>query len=104
VTVENPSPNNPPQISGTPSPTATIDQQYLFLPSVSDPDGDNLTFSIVNRPSWTTFKATTGRFRGTPEQGDEGVYDNIDISVSDADLTVSLPAFRLPWPGKPPDR
>jgi len=95
VTVENPNPNSPPQISGTPPTSATVDQQYLFLPSASDPDGDDLTFSIVNRPSWASFNATTGRLRGTPVAGDEGIYSNIEISVSDTDLTASLPAFAI---------
>jgi len=83
VTVENLSPNDPPQISGTPSSMATVDQQYLFLPSASDPDGDDLTFSIVNRPSWASFNATTGRLRGTPTDGDVVVYTGIVISVGD---------------------
>jgi len=95
VTVENLSPNTPPQISGTPPPTATVDQQYLFLPNASDTDGDNLTFSIVNRPAWASFDATTGQLSGTPVQGEEGVYDNIEISVSDADSTASLPLFAI---------
>ena len=95
LTVENLSPNNPPQISGTPPSVATVDQQYLFLPSASDPDGDDLTFSIVNRPSWASFNAATGRLRGTPVQGEEGVYDNIEISVSDADMMTSLPVFAI---------
>jgi len=106
VTVENLNPNDPPQISGAPPTTATVDQQYLFLPNASDPDGDGLTFSIVNRPSWASFNATTGRLRGTPVEGDEGVYSNIEISVSDGELSAALPAFSVtvenPNPNSPP--
>jgi len=92
VTVENLSPNNPPQINGTPPTTATVDQQYLFLPSASAPDGDDLTFFIVNRPARASFNATTGRLRGTPVDGD--IYSNIEISVTTASYRRRCPPFR----------
>jgi len=28
-------------------------------------------------------------------QGEEGVYDNVEVSVSDAEMTTSLPAFSI---------
>ena len=30
----------------------------------TDPNGDALTFSIQNRPSWATFSTSTGRLSG----------------------------------------
>jgi len=95
VTVQNVSINSAPQIIGTPLRTVTVDQQYLFLPSASAPDGDDLTFSIANTPVWASFDATTGSLRGTPVEGDEGVYENIVISVGGANLMVSLPVFAI---------
>ena len=34
------------------------------LPTASDPDGQPLTFSIRNRPSWAAFDTATGRLQG----------------------------------------
>jgi hypothetical protein len=68
---------------------------YQFQPSASDADGDPLTFSIQNRPSWATFNTSTGRLSGTPSLLDIASYSNIVISVSDGQASASLPAFSL---------
>jgi hypothetical protein len=87
--------NRAPTISGSPATSVTAGQQYRFLPAASDPDGDRLTFSIVNRPSWATFNTATGELGGTPGSGNTGPYSNIQISVSDGTLTASLPVFSI---------
>jgi hypothetical protein len=70
-------------------------EQYTFRPTASDPDGDSLTFSVTNRPSWATFDAATGALDGTPSLGDAGVYSGISITVSDGSLSDSLPGFSI---------
>ena len=70
-------------------------QAYSFQPSATDANGDVLTFSIQNRPSWATFSPTTGRLSGTPTTSQAGVYSNIVISVSDGKATRSLGAFSI---------
>jgi len=87
--------NRAPTISGTPVTTATEGQAYSFQPSASDPDGDSLTYSITNKPSWASFSSSTGRLSGTPAAGSAGTYGNIVISVSDGRLSASLPAFSI---------
>jgi hypothetical protein len=88
-------PAAPPTISGTPPANVVAGQAYSFAPSASDPGGNALTFSIVNRPSWATFSTTTGQLTGTPTAANVGSYANITISVSDGTLTASLPAFTV---------
>ena len=61
----------------------------------ADPDGDTLTYSIQNRPSWATFNTSTGRLSGTPTAAHAGSYANIIISVSDGAASASLPAFTI---------
>ena len=87
--------NRPPVISGTPSTSVMQGTAYSFQPTASDPDGNSLTFSITNRPSWATFSATTGRLTGTPGAGNVGTTSNIVIRVSDGTATTSLAAFSL---------
>lgn len=87
--------NHPPVISGTPPSSVVAGQPYDFLPVASDPDGNALTFSIKNRPSWATFSSTTGRLQGTPRVADARVYSNIVISVRDWRRSTSLPAFSI---------
>src|SRR5690606_37248397 len=97
--------NNRPTISGTPSSTVQVGQQYSFRPTVNDPDGDSLTFSIANQPAWANFSRSTGRLWGTPSSSHVGEYINIRISVSDGKATAQLPAFSIevvPPPNRAP--
>ena len=89
------SPNNPPQISGSPASQVVVGNNYSFTPSTSDADGDSLSFGIQNRPGWTQFDVATGRLSGTPSQGTEGTYSDIRISVSDGSASASLPQFSI---------
>ncbi len=87
--------NAPPTITGTPPTTATVGTSYAFAPAASDPNGDVLTFSIVNKPTWVSFTASTGRLQGTPAAANVGTAGNIVISVSDGQSSTPLPAFAI---------
>lgn len=87
--------NSPPNISGSPQSAIKIGDIYSFVPSASDPDGDPLTFSIRNKPVWAQFNASTGQLSGQPTLGNVGVFDNIEISVSDQTSTATMPRFSI---------
>ena len=87
--------NAAPTIAGAAPTAAREGQAYDFRPTAADPDGDPLTFTIANRPSWASFNATTGRLSGTPAAGTVGVYSQITIRVSDGRLVATLPAFSI---------
>jgi hypothetical protein len=87
--------NAAPTITGTPATTATVGTQYSFTPLASDADGDALTFTIANAPSWATFNTTTGRLQGTPGAGNVGTFGNIRIGVTDGTATAQLAAFSI---------
>lgn len=87
--------NHAPTIEGTP-PTAILkESSYRFTPNASDADGDTLSFSITNKPSWATFNTATGELSGTPGNDNAGTTSNIVISVSDGTASASLQAFSL---------
>ena len=87
--------NDAPEISGSPYTAILVGDVYSFTPSASDADGDQLTFSIRNQPGWAIFDSITGRLSGSVLPGDEGVYDEIRISVSDGNTSRSLPDFSI---------
>lgn len=99
-------PDQAPSISGSPATTVVAGNAYSFAPSASDPDGNPLTFSIKNTPTWASFNTSTGALTGTPSSTQTGTYSNILISVSDGILSASLPAFTItvssPPSGSPP--
>lgn len=87
--------NAPPTITGTPATLVQVGSSYSFLPTASDPEGETLGFSIVNKPAWATFNAATGALTGTPDADDVGTTSGIIIRVSDGTSTRSLPSFTL---------
>jgi hypothetical protein len=87
--------NRAPRISGTPPNAATVGTAFSFRPTARDPDGNRLTWRIVNRPGWATFDTSTGRLSGTPTAKSEGVFIGIRISVTDGKATASLPPFAI---------
>jgi hypothetical protein len=95
IAVTAPTTNRPPTITGSPPATATQGTLYTFTPTASDPDGDALTFSIANRPTWATFNPTNGTLQGTPGASHIRTYGNIVISVSDGTASAPLPQFSI---------
>lgn len=87
--------NSAPIIQGNPPRGVLVNNMYDFEPQASDADGDSLTFSIQNKPSWATFDPSTGRLSGQPLLGDIGSYTNVQISVSDGTASRSLPSFTV---------
>lgn len=87
--------NNAPTISGAAPASVDVGAAYNFMPQAADADGDRLSFSISNRPSWATFSTSSGVLGGTPATKNIGNYANIVISVSDGKSTISLPAFAI---------
>lgn len=85
----------PPTISGTPNTSVVAGSQYVFKPQASDPDGDDLSFSIVNKPSWGNFNTTTGRLGGYPDDSEIGTSKPIEISVADGSSVAALKRFTI---------
>ncbi len=87
--------NPPPVISGVPATSVNAGEQYSFKPVASDANGDQLTYSISNKPSWASFNVNTGELKGTPSPTKTRNYRDVVISVSDGMSTVSLPPFYI---------
>ena len=64
--------NRSPSLSGVPATSVLVGDGYDFLPLATDPDLDNLTFNIANKPVWALFDNSTGNLRGNPAATDLG--------------------------------
>lgn len=93
--VSNAPPLGIPTISGTPPTSVVAGNAYRFTPTVTNPTGGMLTFSIQNAPGWAVFSTATGELSGTPTDEDVGTYANVTISVSDGKTTAALPSFPI---------
>jgi hypothetical protein len=87
--------SSPPAISGKPNKSTVVGSLYSFQPEASDSDGDELSFSIVNKPSWASFDTTTGHLEGRPTGADVGRTKRIELSVTDGTSIAALAAFRI---------
>lgn len=87
--------NGAPTIQGQPGRSVLAGQAYSFQPSANDPDGDRLTFTATNLPSWASMNATTGRIIGTPTSADIATYSGITMRVSDGSASASLGPFSI---------
>jgi hypothetical protein len=92
---DDPPPSEAPTISGDPNGHVVAGQTYAFLPQASDPEGDSLSFSIINKPSWATFDTTTGRLQGEPTSSHLGESAPIELSVTDGTSISALPTFTI---------
>jgi len=72
------------------------------MPSSTVAQGRTATFAITNKPAWATFDAGSGKLSGTPGQADVGTDAGITISVTDGNLSASLPPFSLDSGSSPP--
>ncbi|MEM1173864.1 MAG: putative Ig domain-containing protein [Pseudomonadota bacterium] len=85
--------NNAPTIAGQPDLTVSAGDNYIFVPTASDADGDSLTFNVANLPSWASFNPNNGAISGSPGEQHVGVFADVEISVSDGQSTSSLAPF-----------
>ncbi len=81
--------NNPPVLNTIGDKSVDEGQALTFTISATDPDGDSLTYSASNLPSWATFTPATRTFSWTPSSGQAGTYNNVSFQVSDGSLTDS---------------
>ncbi|WP_353929182.1 putative Ig domain-containing protein [Okeanomitos corallinicola TIOX110] len=58
----------------------SINQNYLYLAQAVDPDGDPITYSLLNAPTGASIDSTTGRIDWTPPT--TGIYQ-FEIAVAD---------------------
>ena len=95
--------NHPPEIvtvDSTPLPqnntysTSVLEgQTKTFAIESSDTDGDNLTYSISNKPSFMQISTTSNgvaQITLAPQSNDAGSYPNIQITVSDGNLSDTM--------------
>lgn len=82
-------------IRGTPASSVTAGSAYKFQPSATDSAGRTLSYSVQNKPSWSSFSISTGVLSGTPTSTQTGTYSNIIISASDGQAGAALAPFSI---------
>ncbi len=80
--------NSAPVLNGAPLTNAQEGSEYQYQLSVSDADGDPITFSATTKPAWLSF-SDSGLLSGTPSTENIG-NENISLTYSDGTETKSF--------------
>lgn len=88
IVIESNDENSAPSITADVPPSIQVGQEFSFTPRVSDPDGDEVSLTVSNLPSWLSFQSNTNRLFGTPSA--EGQFDNITLTASDGELSTAF--------------
>ncbi len=90
--------NNPPVIAAIASQFMRYGTQLQVNVAASDPDNEQLTTLISNLPAFGSFLSTgngTATITFNPQQADQGVYNNITITVNDQHGGSASASFNL---------
>jgi|GEM_PF-4152763 hypothetical protein len=81
--------NDPPVFTTTPGLSAITKQQYTYIISATDEEGQALTITCPTKPAWLAFSATAGNgvLIGTPQRTDAGTA-NVTVQVTDGTTAV----------------
>lgn len=80
--------NKPPVITSIPVTTAKVGVGYSYNVLATDPNGDNLTYSLLAYPNEMTINSSTGLITWTPTENQVRDYE-VEIEVSDGELSVT---------------
>ena len=79
--------NRPPVLTPIDNKSAYVDVLLTFTIDANDPDGDPITYSAQNLPSWATLSGQT--FEGTPNQSHAGNSYDVTFIANDGQLQDS---------------
>jgi hypothetical protein len=81
-------------LTGTPAPSVTVGQNYLFQPTVTQGAG-TVTFQVQGKPAWATFDTSTGVLSGTPAAANQGTSAGITITGTNGSSSSSIGPFTI---------
>jgi RHS repeat-associated protein len=87
-------PNRPPVFTSVPVVSANVNTAYAYQATATDPDGDALTFSVVNGPQGLTVNATSGLVGWTPTAAQLGTFP-VTLRVSDGQGGTATQAYSI---------
>jgi len=75
--------NNNPTFTSTPPATGTEGTPYNYDADATDIDGDTLTYSLLQAPSFLSINSSTGLITGTPADEHSNLNHTIEVKVDD---------------------
>jgi len=86
--------NNAPVITSTPPLSCFVDSLFIYNVTASDPDGDDITFSLMQSPAGMGISVSTGKVEWVPAISDTGSH-TIQIKAEDSSGAFDAQSFNL---------
>ncbi len=89
--------SNPPVLSNIPSQSIRHSITTSIAVQATDPDGDPITYTLLNAPAFITAVADPGNVHlsATPQAANMGVYNNIGVIAKDSHNAADTAYFNL---------
>jgi hypothetical protein len=87
--------NNPPVITSTPITQVDEGQVYIYQATATDADGDTLTYSLTQAPSWLFINSNTGYISGVAPSVTADTGFNVQLEVSDGVNPAAIQTFTI---------
>src|SRR3989344_1378653 len=81
--------NHPPVITSIPVTIVNEGQNYVYDVNANDADGDALTYTLTQKPSWLSINSQTGLITGTAPEVNADTQYNVVVQVSDGKASVT---------------
>ena len=79
--------NNDPEITSTAVTSINEGGSYIYQVTATDADGDALTYSLTQKPTWLSMNSATGEITGTAPDVTVNTNYPVELSVSDGEGT-----------------
>jgi len=80
--------NKPPVITSIPIPTAKVGAEYNYNVFATDPNGNELTYSLLAYPNGMTINSLTSLITWIPTNNQVREYE-VEVEVNDGELSVT---------------
>jgi RHS repeat-associated protein len=94
LSVINPPPDRPPVFTTSPVVDGNVATPYVYQARATDPDGDPLTFSVVNGPAGLTINPNSGLVQWSPTAAQVGT-DSVMLQVADGRGGTAVQAYAI---------
>jgi hypothetical protein len=87
--------NHAPVITSSPETSVVEGNIYTYDVDATDSDGDDLTYSIIDGPSWLYINPNTGEITGTAPLVSSDTDDTVEVEVSDWNGGIDTQTYTL---------
>lgn len=103
IVVSSTAASQPPTITSTPGLLAAVSQPYTYQATATDPQGESLTFSLLNAPTGMTIDPASGLIQWTPDPTQlETNPVLLAVTNTDGEIATQNFAITVQPPNQPP--